>query len=252
MGTTRGLVFDIREFTLHDGPGIRTTVFLKGCLLRCAWCHNPEGLSPEPQVLHSPAGDRRCGRYYEPEELGDVLARQAPLFQGGGGVTFSGGEPALQAAFLAEVMDRLHGIHIVLDTSGYVGEQEFRLAARLSTLVLFDLKLIDPEEHLRWTGARNKPILRNLAILADMGKPFVIRIPLIPGVTDTPANMGSTAERLRGLTGLRAVELAPFNRAAGGKYPACDLTWKPGFDETLPPRADLEAFAGLGVPVRVL
>ena len=104
----QGIVFDITEFAVHDGPGLRTTVFLKGCPLRCAWCHNPEGLSAEPQVLRSAGGSRLAGRVYEAEELAELLRRQAPLLHGsGGGVTFSGGEPLAQAAFVAEVIDRL-------------------------------------------------------------------------------------------------------------------------------------------------
>src|SRR5512138_3457869 len=94
-----GVVFDIRELTVHDGPGIRTTVFLKGCPLRCAWCHNPEGLSPAPQILRSAAGERLAGRSYTSAELARLLNRQAPLLRDHGGVTFSGGEPLMQAAF---------------------------------------------------------------------------------------------------------------------------------------------------------
>ena len=121
-----GVVFDIRELTVHDGPGLRTTVFLKGCPLRCAWCHNPEGLSPNPQILRSAAGERVAGRNYTSVELATILNRQAPLLRENGGVTFSGGEPLMQAAFVADTIDRLEELHVTLDTSGYAPEQDFR------------------------------------------------------------------------------------------------------------------------------
>src|SRR5665811_2089146 len=95
---TTGIVFDVREFTIHDGPGIRTTVFLKGCPLACAWCHNPEGLDTAPQVMRSSTGDRTVGRRYEAAELAELLSRQASILASSeGGVTFSGGEPLAQA-----------------------------------------------------------------------------------------------------------------------------------------------------------
>src|SRR5512147_2306707 len=105
---TSGTVFDIKEFTVHDGPGLRTTVFMKGCPLACMWCHNPEGQSLKPQVMISPAGRRLAGAEYTPSELAALLNRQAPIFRANeGGVTFSGGEPLMQARFVADVIDLL-------------------------------------------------------------------------------------------------------------------------------------------------
>src|SRR5512137_163469 len=105
--TLTGIIFDIQRSSWHDGPGLRTTVFLKGCPLRCAWCHNPEGVSPEPQVLHGASDQREVGKRYTSEELAAILNRQAALLRDIGGVTFSGGEPLMQAAFVAETIDRL-------------------------------------------------------------------------------------------------------------------------------------------------
>ena len=122
-----GIVFDIKEFTVHDGPGIRTTVFMKGCPLSCTWCHNPEGQSSVPQVLKSPIGDRLAGNGFTSQELAALLNRQAFVLQANeGGVTFSGGEPLRQADFLGEVIDQLKGLHILLDTSGYGEESKFK------------------------------------------------------------------------------------------------------------------------------
>ena len=146
MAVSTGVVFDIREFTLHDGPGIRTTVFMKGCPLACTWCHNPEGRFRRIQVMSSPAGDRVVGRRYEATELARLLLRQADvLAMNAGGVTFSGGEPLAQARFVAEVIDLLPGVHVVLDTAGYGGAAAFRALASRVDVVYFDLKLADPE-----------------------------------------------------------------------------------------------------------
>ena len=242
-----GVVFDIRELTVHDGPGIRTTVFLKGCPLRCAWCHNPEGLSPAPQLMRSAAGERIVGRSYAAAELAAILNREAPLLRVDGGITFSGGDPLMQAAFVADVIDRLEDLHVTLGTSGYATEEDFRLVASKCDLVLFDLKLMDAKLHRHWTGATNEPILRNLAALDSLGIPFIIRVPLIPGVTDTDANLSAIARRASMLRSRPRVELLPYNRAAGGKYAACGLEWRPAFDETATPNANLQPFQKLNV-----
>ncbi len=237
-----GLVFDIRELTIHDGPGLRTTVFLKGCPLRCAWCHNPEALSPAPQVLRSATGERLVGRTYTSSELASLLNRQAPLLRGHGGVTFSGGEPLFQAAFVADTIDRLQDLQVTLDTSGYASTEDFYRVVAKCDFVLFDLKLIDPEAHRRWTGADNEPILRNLATLGELGIPFIIRVPLVPGVTDTDDNLRAVARRVSTLPHRPRLELLPYNRAAGGKYAACGLDWRPGFDESVASEPKLNLF----------
>ena len=249
---TSGVVFDVREFTLHDGPGIRTTVFLKGCPLACAWCHNPEGLDPIPQIMSSPTGTRTVGRRYEAVELAQILAGQAGILASNeGGVTFSGGEPLFQADFVAEVMDLVPDTHIVLDTSGFGGKAAFTALAQRANLVFFDLKIVDPVAHLRWTGQDNAPILRNLALLEQLEKPFVARVPLVPGVTDTNENLTAIASLVANNRMLVRVELLPYNRAAGGKYASCGKTFTPGFDEDRAPNADLGPFERAGIGVRV-
>jgi pyruvate formate lyase activating enzyme len=227
-----GIVFDIREFTLHDGPGIRTTVFLKGCPLHCAWCHNPEGLRMLPQRLTSPSGGRLCGEWLTSRQLAGILNRQGAILRANeGGVTFSGGEPLFQASFLAEVIDQLEDLHVVLQTSGFGAEDQFRLLLSRVDLVYFDLKLMDPVSHRRYTGSDNAPILRNLRVLSGSGVSFVIRVPLIPGVTDTEANLSAIAETVSGLPGLLGVDLLPYNSAAGGKYRPLALPFDPPYDE---------------------
>ncbi len=247
-----GIIFDIKEFAVHDGPGIRTTVFMKGCPLRCSWCHNPEGQTRQPQVICSPVGERIAGVEYSSSELAWLLNRQAPILKTNeGGVTFSGGEPLLQAAFVAQVIDQLNGMHVLLDTSGYASEENFRLVASRSQLVFFDLKLIDPATHLRYTGCGDELILRNLRGLSGLGVPFVIRVPLVPGVTDTDENLASIAGTARDLPGLVRVDLLPYNQAAGAKYRAAGMEFRPGYDETRALNLNPAPFEHAGVQVRI-
>lgn len=249
---TSGVVFDIREFTIHDGPGIRTTVFMKGCPLACSWCHNPEGQSKRPQVIHGAGSERLAGQSYEADELARVLMRSAEILRANdGGITFSGGEPLFQAQFVSDVIDLLSGVHILLDTCGYGGEAEFRGLVARCDLVFFDLKLMDPEAHKRYTKSDNAIILRNFRGLAGSGRPFVVRVPLVPGVTDTYDNLSSIARTVQGLPGLKYVELLPYNRAAGAKYKAAGMEFNPGFDETRPLNVNIHPFEDAGVPVRV-
>jgi pyruvate formate lyase activating enzyme len=246
------MIFDIKEFSVHDGPGIRTTVFLKGCQLACMWCHNPEGQSFEPQTMYGPTGSRLAGTEYTPFELASLLNRQAIILRANeGGITFSGGEPLMQAGFLAEVIPLLDGLHILLDTSGYGLEEDFRLLLALVDMVYFDIKLVDSALHLRYTGRDNKLILSNLAVLSKSSKPFVIRVPLVPGVTDTEENLGAIAEIAKGLPGLVRVDLLPYNRAAGAKYEAAGKGFQPDYDENQSVNANTKPFEIVGVKVKV-
>lgn len=249
---TTGIVFDIREFTVHDGPGIRTSVFMKGCPLRCSWCHNPEGQSRQPQIIRSPIGERIAGKEYTASELAALLNKQADILRANeGGVTFSGGEPLLQSEFVAQVIDLLDDVHVLLDTSGYASEEDLRRTAERSDLIFFDLKLIDRTAHRRYTGVDNDPILHNLGVMSTLGVPFVIRVPLIPGVTDTDSNLAAIADTVCGLPGLVRVDLLPYNRAAGGKYESVGMEFKPDYDETRELSINTMIFHKANVPVRV-
>jgi pyruvate formate lyase activating enzyme len=249
---TDGIIFDIREFTIHDGPGIRTTVFMKGCPLACMWCHNPEGMSKAIQVMQNPTGTRLVGKRYAPEELAALLNQQATILQANeGGVTFSGGEPLLQAQFIAEVIDHLDDLHVVLDTSGYGRDPDFRMVLERVDLVYYDLKLINPEAHRYYTGARNHRILHNLQVLSTSGVPYVIRVPLVPGVTDTHENLAAIAETVQKLPGLSYVNLLPYNLAAGAKYESLGMQFHPAYDETRPVNIETDCFDQLEIKVKV-
>lgn len=270
------VIFEVREFCLHDGPGVRTTVFFKGCPLRCAWCHNPEGLSPEPEVLFKEKLCARCGncRNIQPDDLSalervcphrarvvcgrrwtvtelasELLANADVFAASGGGVTFSGGEPMMQADFLAELADRLRPhIHLAIETSGYASPDAYRDVVSRMDLVFQDLKHPDPVAHRKWTGVDPAPIHANLRWLKDSGKPFVARIPLIPGVNDSLEAKEGFARLLEGSSGLQRVELLPYHLAAGAKYQFIGRTYQPGFDESRHPDADLAPFRTHGLP----
>ena len=259
-----GVVFDIREFTVHDGPGCRVTVFMKGCPLRCQWCHNPEGLSPKPQLMKKVAQCVSCGRCkiscdhpecaqfgvcvhacpkgllsvsgkeWSAEVLAAHLNQYEPLLKNGG-ITFSGGEPLLQGEFVAETA-RMLKLHRALQTSGYAPEQIFRTVLSEMDYVLMDIKLADPVLHRQYTGVDNVPILRNYEILLASGIEHTIRVPLIPGVTDTEKNLRAIAQ----LTRNSKVELMRYNPLAGAKYPMLGMEFS--FQEQPASQVDLEWF----------
>ena len=249
---TTGIIFDIKEFAIHDGPGIRTTVFMKGCPLSCMWCHNPEGQSRQPQVIRAPAGERIAGKEYSAGALANLLNQQAAILRANeGGVTFSGGEPLLQAAFLVEVIALLEDVHVLLDTSGYGQEQDFCHLVDRSDLVYFDLKLIDAAAHRHYTGCDNDLILNNLHLLDQMGKLFVVRVPLVPGVSDTDQNLADIAQTLQGMHSLLRVDLLPYNKAAGAKYEYAGMKFKPAYDESRELNLNTAFFEQVGIKVAV-
>ena len=217
-----GRVFEIREFTLHDGPGVRTTVFLKGCPLRCAWCHNPEGQSFEPETMTRRDGTKiSCGQDWTPEALARELVKNADIMrQSGGGVTFSGGEPLAQADFVlatASEMDALLGEHlpVALETSGYADARTYEAVIRRMDFVYQDLKHPDADAFRKWCGGDLSVVLRNVEILRGSQVPHVFRVPCIPGVNESAADR----EAFPQLAGDASLEFLPYNPAAGAKYP---------------------------------
>jgi pyruvate formate lyase activating enzyme len=262
----KGLIFDLKHYAVHDGPGIRFNVFFKGCPLHCLWCHNPEGIPFQPELMLMPNRCAHCGDcirscYYgalsqtseevvladrsrctlcgdcleacqreaiaiagKQMSVGEVLAEAEKdrIFfeQSEGGVTLTGGEPVAQPAFAESLMEKLgkQGIHVALDTSGYAGQEVFLRLASKADLVLFDLKVMDPAKHRRYTGVSNDLILNNLKALDKLGKPVWVRLPLIPGVNDDNENLEATANFLSRLKSVKMVNVLPYHKGGVEKF----------------------------------
>ncbi|MGH6667224.1 glycyl-radical enzyme activating protein [Bacteroides hominis] len=226
-----GTIFSIEEFAIHDGPGIRTTIFLKGCPLHCAWCHNPEGISPQPQYMIKKGVKSICGYQITVEELIAIIEKNRDIYRlNRGGITLTGGEPLFQPDFITELLEQLPDIHTAIETSGYANTHTFSKVISLANLILFDIKHTDPEMHRKYTGVDNTIILKNLTVLCDSGQDFILRIPLIPGVNDTRENMTAIFERIKNAQNLIRVEILRYHRTAGAKYAMIGEKYHPPFD----------------------
>ena len=213
----KGIIFNIQRFSVNDGPGIRTTVFLKGCPMDCWWCHNPEGMSFDP-VKHN---GKEIGKEWTVEALYDEINKDRIFYdESGGGVTFSGGEPLAQPEFLEAALRKCfqEGIHTAVDTSGYAEKDVIKKILPFTNLFLYDLKLIDPAEHNKYTDRTNELILGNLKLLMDNKADVVIRIPLIRGITATTKNLAGIIDHLNNFESKPHVNLLTYHKIAEGKY----------------------------------
>lgn len=225
----QGLVFDIRSFAVHDGPGIRQTVFLKGCPLRCLWCHNPESQVYACETIQRPRKigrsamikEETVGSWMSVDEVVETITKDIPFFEeSGGGVTLSGGEPLMQADFSVDVLKTLKklGLRTALDTCGHAPPEVFRAVIPFTDLFLYDLKLADPEAHIRYTGVSNELIINNLMMLSKTDKEITIRIPLIPGITDGQENLQGLRDIISCLPNINRIDLLPYHPIAHNKY----------------------------------
>ncbi|HPJ39631.1 MAG TPA: glycyl-radical enzyme activating protein, partial [Spirochaetota bacterium] len=280
--TITGRVLEIQRMSTEDGPGIRTTVFMKGCPLRCSWCHNPESISPSPQVQWIASrciGCRMCehlcprealtiggsgeiiinrdrcrgcgtcvdacpttalellGRLWTVDELVTELLKDRSYFEkSGGGITVSGGESTMQPEFIIALLRELReqGIHTALDTCGLCREDSLRDILPHTDLVLYDLKEINPEKHLLFTGSSNEKILANLHVTAEYVREHMfpgelwIRTPVIPGATDRDDNIRGIGECIAALRegSVARWELCAFNNLCGDKYTRLGREWE--------------------------
>lgn len=263
----RAYVTNIQGYSIHDGPGIRTVVFFKGCGLACQWCANPECISNNPEIgfienlckfcgkclnacpegaLRLQQGQGRvdysrckvCGKcvdacYYgamvlygkemSVEEVFDAVRRDKIFYDSsGGGVTVSGGEPLLRAPFVKELFELCHGngINTCIETSGFVKRENLELVLPVTDYLLFDLKHLNSELHKQYTGQPNELILSNAKLASESGANVLYRMPLIPTINDTPANIRETAEFLKSLSPAGEIQLMPYHRLGDSKYKA--------------------------------
>ncbi len=251
----KAAIFDIERSSFVDGPGIRTTVFFKGCNLRCAWCHNPESQPPHPQMmfyqnkctgcgkckekcpnnlescelcgkctLYCPHDAREiCGKEYTVDEVMRVILRDKDFYEkSGGGVTFSGGECMLQIEFLKEILKacKENGIHTAVDTAGNVAFERFEEIIPYTDLFLYDVKCYNSEKHKHYTGVSNELILSNLGRLLEIGNAVWVRIPIIPTVNDTEEEMRDIKAFLNTHRAPQKIELLPYHRMGEHKYAA--------------------------------
>lgn len=249
------IVSDIQRFCMHDGPGIRTTVFFKGCPLRCEWCHNPETQSHQKELLfykqkcigcglckacdkeactvcgecaqNCPTGAREvAGCEYTVQEVYNQIQKDVAFYGEKGGVTFSGGECMLQIEPLTEVLKtcKEKGIHTAVDTAGYIPFEYFEKILPYTDLFLYDIKLFDSEKHKKYTGADNKLILDNLKKLFSVGAKIWIRIPIIPSVNDSVEEMKKIKDFLDASGTPEKIELLPYHPMGESKSQALRKT----------------------------
>lgn len=261
----KGIIFDIKHYAIHDGPGIRTTVFFKGCPLNCIWCHNPEGISSIKEVfLRAEKCRHDCrdcldtcpvqaltkngavvklnreacngcgiceevcvygalevaGKEMSTEEVIKKIEKDRIFYEeSSGGVTFSGGEPLVQIEFLYELLKECgnRGLHRAVDTSGYSEFSNFEKIFPHVDLFLYDLKMINNEKHLYYTGCSNSLILDNLVKLAEKGGNIWIRIPLIKGINDNDEEISSIGRFLEKIVTVNEVQILPYHMGGAGK-----------------------------------
>jgi len=246
-----GIIFDTDHFAVHDGPGIRTVIYLKGCPLKCVWCHSPESQEKDPQILYIADRCRKCAECLEDkcaneariicgkkvrasEIVNEIIENKVFFDSSGGGVTLSGGEVLFQPEFAENLLARFHacGIHTAVETSGMGKWENLRNIADHTDIFYYDIKILDDEKHRVYTGFGNKIILDNLKKLSDYvadGK-ITLRIPLIPGYNDSTDEI-TKIYRLALELRIYNVHLLCYNISAPAKYQWLDLMYQPGILE---------------------
>lgn len=213
---TEGLIYDIQRYSLHDGPGIRTIVFFKGCPLHCPWCANPESQSPKVEMM----GEHSVGEMLTVEEVSKIVLRDKFFYnRSGGGMTLSGGEPLMQPNFAAALVleAKKNNIHVAIETTGF---QEWHLlwnVIKNVDLILFDIKMMDSQQHKKIIGVSNEIILENVQKIKAMNKEVIIRVPIIPEYNDNLDNLVDTAIFSKKI-GIEKIHFLPYHRLGEYKY----------------------------------
>lgn len=252
----KGMVFDIQSYCLYDGPGIRTAIYLKGCPLKCFWCHNPESQKKEMEIVYC---EDKCtkqqkveqiGQMYEVSELVQEVIKDVVYFKNsGGGVTLTGGEPTYQKEFLIELMMELkkHNLHIALETCGHFGPGLIDDLIKYVDLFLFDLKHIDNNKHIQGTGVSNEVILQNFKIIHQRvgSQRIIVRIPLIPGFNNDLESIAQFQTFLAGQDFSGEVHALPYHNMGVEKYKKIGRTDIPSI--RVEDQTELEKYLSLGI-----
>ena len=263
----KGLIFSVKRYAIHDGPGIRVTFFMKGCPLSCWWCHNPEGISPLPETVGEVhrIGEKEfrsteeAGKYYSTDEILKILDRERIFFtESKGGVTFSGGEPLQQNEFLLEALKacKANGYHTTVDTSGYTSPQNYLAIIPYTDLFLFDIKHLDDEKHVTCTGVSNDQILENFRLILESGTDIYLRIPVVTGYNDDDDHLMKLKSFLKEhkAENLRMINLLPFHKIGSSKYKKLGIPYMMG-DVVQPSRQRMNElksyFSEVGIRIKI-
>ncbi len=217
----RGRIFDIQKFSVHDGPGIRTIVFLKGCALRCKWCCNPESQSFEIQQMNTPNGTKTIGKDVTVGEIiGEVLKDRAYYRRSGGGITLSGGETLLQKDFALALLTaaKENGLSTAIETAGFAPYDNIEALLPVVDVFLMDIKHMNSQKHKEYTGQPNEPIIENAVKIAKNAKKLIIRVPVIPTFNDTEEEIYQIAKFAKELNIVEEIHLLPYHRLGEDKY----------------------------------
>ncbi len=216
-----GRIFDIQRFSTHDGPGVRTIVFLKGCPLRCRWCCNPESQSYEIQQMTQKGKVKTVGRDVTVGDVMDEVLRDRPYYRrSGGGLTLSGGESLWQPDFAIALLTACHesGINTAMETTGFAERSTIERFIPHVDLFLMDIKHTVSQKHEEFTTRPNEIILDNARFIAENAKKLIIRVPVIPGFNDTEEEIGSIAAFAAELPNVNEIHLLPYHRMGRDKY----------------------------------
>ena len=237
-----GRIFDIQKFSTHDGPGIRTIVFLKGCILRCRWCCNPESQSYVIQRMKTKDGTKVVGYDTTVGEVMKKILQDMPYYRrSGGGLTLSGGEALCQTEFVKALLSecKKNGINTAVETTACLPWEMIEPVLPFLDNVLMDIKHTDGAKHEAFCGLRNELILQNAKRIADSGANLTIRVPVIPTFNDSEKEIRSIAKFAAGLRGVKEIHLLPYHRLGFDKYVGLDREYKMG-DITPPSKEKME------------
>lgn len=217
----KGRIFDIQRFSIHDGPGIRSIVFLKGCVLRCRWCCNPESQSYDIETLTLDGKVKTVGRDVTVNQVMEEIVKDMPYYKrSGGGITLSGGEclcqPEFSAALLAAAKD--YGLNTAIESTGCMVFEKIEMLLPYLDLYLMDIKHTNSEKHKAFTGRSNELILENARRIAEKAKKLIIRVPVVPTFNDTEEEILGIAKFASTLPGVEEIHLLPYHRLGQDKY----------------------------------